>query len=75
MSSCLVMGRSLVTTRGLLAVRLSDGFAQLLHHQHPARGVLVDRSEFDAAVEHRRLTGSRLSRSGLTRRTRRRMTR
>jgi hypothetical protein len=36
---------------GLLAVRISDGFAQTLHHQHPEKGVLVDRAELDAAVE------------------------
>jgi hypothetical protein len=30
---------------GLLAVRLSDGFAQTLHWQHPAGGELVDRTE------------------------------
>jgi hypothetical protein len=40
---------------GLLAVRISDGLAQVLHHQHPGRDgkgelVLVNRSELDAAV-------------------------
>ena len=40
---------------GLLAIRLGDGLAQVLHHQHPgndAKGhpILVDRSEVDAAV-------------------------
>lgn len=35
---------------GLLAVRLSDGFAQTLHHQHPTNGELVDRAAVDAAV-------------------------
>lgn len=36
---------------GLVAVRLSDGFAQTLHHQHPRDGALVDRAQVDAAVE------------------------
>jgi len=35
---------------GLVAIRLSDGLAELLHHQHPARGQLVDRAAYDAAV-------------------------
>ena len=40
---------------GLIAVRIDDGLAQVLHHQHPgndARGkpILVDRAEVDAAV-------------------------
>lgn len=40
---------------GLVAIRLSDGLAQLLHHQHPgndAQGkpILVDRNELDADV-------------------------
>lgn len=40
---------------GLIGIRLSDGLAQLLHHQHPGRGndgkpLLVDREELDAAV-------------------------
>jgi hypothetical protein len=35
---------------GLLAIRLSDGFVELLHHQHPVRGQLVDRAAYDAAV-------------------------
>lgn len=35
---------------GLIAVRLEDGFAQTLHHQHPSPGVLVNRAELDAAV-------------------------
>ncbi len=35
---------------GLLGVRLSDGFAQTLHWQHPTAGELVDRSKVDAAV-------------------------
>jgi hypothetical protein len=40
---------------GLVAVRVSDGLAQALHHQHPGRDakgelVLVNRSELDAAV-------------------------
>lgn len=35
---------------GLLAVRLSDGFAQTLHWQHPAAGENVDRAAVDAAV-------------------------
>lgn len=35
---------------GLVAVRLSDGFAQTLHWQHPAAGELVDRAKLDAAV-------------------------
>ena len=40
---------------GLLAIRISDGLAQVLHHQHPGRDsdgkpILVDRSELDAAV-------------------------
>lgn len=40
---------------GLLAVRFSDGLAQVLHHQHPGRDadgkpVLVDRNQLDAAV-------------------------
>ena len=40
---------------GLLAIRLSDGLAQVLHHQHPGRDsdgkqILVDRGELDAAV-------------------------
>ena len=35
---------------GLVAVRLSDGFAQTLHWQHPAAGELVDRGALDSAV-------------------------
>ena len=35
---------------GIVAVRLSDGFAQTLHWQHPAKGQLVDRAAVDAAV-------------------------
>jgi hypothetical protein len=40
---------------GLVAVRISDGLAQLLHHQHPgidAQGkpILVDRNQLDAKV-------------------------
>lgn len=40
---------------GLLAIRLSDGLAQVLHHQHPGndahgKPILVDRSELDADV-------------------------
>lgn len=40
---------------GLIAVRISDGLAQVLHHQHPGKDadnkpILVDRSELDAAV-------------------------
>lgn len=40
---------------GLLAIRVSDGLAQLLHHQHPGKDsdgkpVLVNRAEVDAAV-------------------------
>ncbi|HET9500365.1 MAG TPA: hypothetical protein VFO98_08895 [Marmoricola sp.] len=40
---------------GLLAIRLSDGLAQVLHHQHPGRDsdgkpILVNRNELDAAV-------------------------
>lgn len=40
---------------GLVACRVSDGFTQLLHHQHPGRDeagkpLLVDRNEVDAAV-------------------------
>jgi hypothetical protein len=36
---------------GLLACRLSDGFVQTLHHQHPAAGELVDKAKLDAAVD------------------------
>lgn len=36
---------------GLVAIRLSDGFAQTLHHQHPTEGQLVDRELYDAAVD------------------------
>ena len=35
---------------GLLAIRIEDGFAQTLHHQHPSNGELVNRAELDAAV-------------------------
>jgi hypothetical protein len=40
---------------GLIAVRLSDGFAQTLHHQHPGsdsdgKPILVDRTAVDLAV-------------------------
>ncbi len=40
---------------GLLAVRLHDGLAELLHHQHPGKDahgkpVLVDRNKLDEAV-------------------------
>jgi hypothetical protein len=35
---------------GLIAVRLTDGFAQVLHHQHPKAGELVRREDLDAAV-------------------------
>jgi hypothetical protein len=35
---------------GLVAVRMSDGFAQTLHWQHPTAGELVNRAEVDAAV-------------------------
>lgn len=40
---------------GLLAVRVSDGLAELLHHQHPGKDsdgkpILVNRGELDAAV-------------------------
>lgn len=35
---------------GLMAVRMSDGFAQVLHWQHPRDGQLVDRAAVDAAV-------------------------
>jgi hypothetical protein len=40
---------------GLLAIRVADGLAQVLHHQHPGRGadgkpVLVDRNLLDADV-------------------------
>jgi hypothetical protein len=35
---------------GLIAIRISDGFAQTLHWQHPTPGVLVDRALLDAAV-------------------------
>lgn len=35
---------------GLVAVRVSDGFAQTLHFQQPKDGVLVDRAAVDAAV-------------------------
>lgn len=40
---------------GLVAIRLEDGLAQVLHHQHPGRDanghpILVDRSELDADV-------------------------
>jgi hypothetical protein len=35
---------------GLVAVRLSDGFAQTLHWQHPSAGELVNRALVDAAV-------------------------
>lgn len=41
---------------GLIAVRLSDGLAQLLHHQHPGvdadnKPILVDRNQVDLAVK------------------------
>lgn len=36
---------------GLMAVRLSDGFAQTLHHQHPRDGELVDRAALNADVD------------------------
>jgi hypothetical protein len=41
---------------GLIAVRVSDGLAKVLHHQHPgadAQGkpILVNRNELDAAVD------------------------
>lgn len=35
---------------GIVGVRLSDGFAQTLHWQHPKDGELVNRAEVDAAV-------------------------
>lgn len=35
---------------GLVAVRISDGFAQTLHWQHPAAGELVNRTKVDEAV-------------------------
>ncbi|MFT3871554.1 MAG: hypothetical protein QM714_02740 [Nocardioides sp.] len=35
---------------GILAIRISDGFAQTLHWQHPKDGELVDRAAVDAAV-------------------------
>lgn len=40
---------------GLIAVRMSDGLAELLHHQHPGRDsdgkpILVDRHRLDEAV-------------------------
>ncbi|MGH3996688.1 MAG: hypothetical protein ACRDTJ_04415 [Pseudonocardiaceae bacterium] len=40
---------------GLLAIRLSDGLVQVLHHQHPGKDdagqpLLVNRNELDAAV-------------------------
>ena len=35
---------------GLVGVRLSDGFAQTLHHQLPTKGELVDRAALDADV-------------------------
>lgn len=35
---------------GLVAVRVSDGFAQTLHHQHPSGDSLVNRGDLDAAV-------------------------
>lgn len=40
---------------GLLAIRLDDGLAQVLHHQHPGKDdagktLLVNRNELDAAV-------------------------
>lgn len=40
---------------GLLAIRLSDGLVQVLHHQHPGKDahgvpILVNRGELDAAV-------------------------
>lgn len=35
---------------GLVAIRISDGFAQTLHWQHPSDGKLVDRAALDAAV-------------------------
>lgn len=35
---------------GLVGVRISDGFAQTLHWQHPKAGELVDRAAVDAAV-------------------------
>ncbi|WP_183407727.1 terminase [Nocardioides marmoriginsengisoli] len=40
---------------GLIAIRISDGLAQLLHHQHPGvdadnKPILVDRNQVDLAV-------------------------
>jgi hypothetical protein len=35
---------------GIVAVRISDGFAQTLHFQQPTADQLVDRAEVDAAV-------------------------
>ena len=35
---------------GIVGVRISDGFAQTLHWQHPTAGALVDRGKVDAAV-------------------------
>lgn len=36
---------------GLILVRVSDGLAQVWHHQQPSEGELVNRSEVDAAVD------------------------
>lgn len=36
---------------GLVLVRVSDGLAQVWHHQQPSEGELVSRSEVDAAVD------------------------
>jgi hypothetical protein len=36
---------------GLLAVRISDGFMQTLHVQHPTKGEIVSRADVDAAVD------------------------
>jgi hypothetical protein len=35
---------------GIVAVRISDGFAQTLHWQHPVKGELVNRTQVDEAV-------------------------
>lgn len=35
---------------GLIGVRVSDGFAQTLHWQHPTKGELVNRTKVDEAV-------------------------
>jgi hypothetical protein len=36
---------------GLLAVRMSDGFGQVVHYQLPEKGALVNRNEVDLAVD------------------------